>query len=139
MSVSKNTDLRETLPKKLFKLEIIIVFIIIVYWFLSPFIFSIFFPKYIESILISKVYALSLLFFPRTFLSTAMTAQLKKKELYKVRIVAPTIRITIFLIALPIWGIWGAVIGSIISGAITSIVYSYYFAKAFPKIKNLHA
>ena len=134
MSTSNSNDLRETLPKKLLKLEVIIIGLIVVYWIVAPIIFPIFFPKYVEAILISQVYALSLIFFPRTFLSTAMTAKLKQRELYFIRILAPTVRIVIFLIALPVWGIWGAVIGSIIGNALTAIIYSFFFFKAFPRI-----
>ncbi|MDQ5889771.1 MAG: hypothetical protein QG609_264 [Patescibacteria group bacterium] len=131
MSTSKADDIKNTLLNKLFRLEIIMVFCVVAYWVITPFIFPIFFPKYTEAILISQVYALSLLFFPRTFLSTAMTAHLKQKELYFIRIFAPSARIIIFFIALPLWGIWGAVIGSIASNLATTLIYQYYFKKAF--------
>jgi len=130
-SNSKSEDIGKTLPGKLFRLELIIVAVIILYWIIAPLVFPIIFPKYINAIFISQVYALSLLFFPRTFLSTAMTAHMKQKEMYKIRILAPALRIAIFAIALPIWGIWGAVIGSIIGNALTAGIYQYFFKKAF--------
>ncbi|OHA59647.1 MAG: hypothetical protein A2589_02200 [Candidatus Vogelbacteria bacterium RIFOXYD1_FULL_46_19] len=133
MSTATADSLRETLPNKLFRLEMVIIGLIIIYWLAAPVFFPLFFPKYVGAILLSQVYALSLIFFPRTFLSTAMTAQLKQKELYFIRIIAPTLRIIIFLLVLPIWGMWGAVIGSIVGNALTSLIYTYFFAKAFPK------
>lgn len=131
MNTAKAKDTASSLPEKIRQLEIIIIGLIIVYWLTAPILFKTFFPQYIEAIFISQVYALSLLFFPRTFLSTAMTAHLKQKELYLIRFWAPIIRILIFLIALPLWGIWGAIWGSIVGNVTTTLIYQHYFKKAF--------
>ncbi len=131
MSISSAKDIRKTLPVKLLRLEGIILLLILAYWLVAPVLFPLLFPQYSNAVLISQVYALSLLFFPRTFLSTAMTAHLKQKELYTIRIITPVVRIGIFLLLLPLWGLWGAVVGNIISNALTALVYKYYFNKAF--------
>ncbi len=131
MSTASAKNTAQTLPQKLFRLEIIIVTIIISYWLVAPFIFPLIFPQYLEAVIFSQVYALSLIFFPRTFLSTAMTAHLKQKELYAIRTLAPAVRIGVFLITLPLWGLWGAVLGSLISNSLTAIIYQYYFKQAF--------
>ena len=131
-SESTESNIRKTLPQKLFTLELVIIVLIIFYWLIAPFVFPLVFPKYIEAIFLSQVYSLSLIFFPRTFFSTAMTAHMKKNQLYAIRIIAPTARITTFAVALPFFGLWGAVVGSIVSNAITAGVYQYFFRKAFP-------
>jgi O-antigen/teichoic acid export membrane protein len=137
-SSAKEENIRTTLPAKLFKLELIIIGLVAIYWIAAPFLFPIFFPKYASAVFISQIYSLSLLFFPRTFFSTAMTAQLKQKEMYAIRIFAPIIRITVFAIALPFWGLWGAIIGSIISSILTAVIYQFFFKRAFPRsIKNI--
>ena len=71
MSTATADSLRETLPNKLFRLEMVIIGLIIIYWLAAPVFFPLFFPEYVGAILLSQVYALSLIFFPRTFLSTA--------------------------------------------------------------------
>lgn len=124
-------SIRETLPQKLLRLELVIVLLIIGYWVVAPFVFPIIFPKYMEALLLSQVYALSLIFFPRTFLSTAMLAHQKTREMYSIRIWAPVLRIVIVVIALPLWGLWGLVIGSIVGNALTTFIYQYFFRKAF--------
>ncbi len=124
--------IRQTLPGKMLRLEVLILLAVAAYWVVSPLLFPLFFPKYTSALLLSQVYALSLLFFPRTFFSTAMTAHMKQKELYAVRIIAPLIRIGVFALMLPVWGIWGAVCGSIIGNGLNTFVYQYYFHKAFP-------
>ena len=131
MNTAKAKDTASSLPGKIKRLEIFIIGLIIIYWLAAPLLFQTFFPKYIEAIFISQIYALSLLFFPRTFLSTAMTAHLKQKELYLIRFWAPIIRISIFLVALPLWGMWGAILGSIAGNFATTLIYQYYFKKAF--------
>lgn len=130
---SNEHDIRETLPGKLFRLELLIVVLIILYWVVSPVLFPLFFPKYSDAVFLSQIYSLSLLFFPRTFLSTAMVAHMKQKPLYAIRIMAPAIRIAIFLIALPLWGVWGAIVGSIVGNALTAYIYQIFFNKSFPR------
>ncbi len=131
-SSTKEESIRATLPAKLFKLELIILGCVAIYWIVAPFLFPIFFPKYANAVFLSQIFSLSLLFFPRTFLSTAMTAHLKQKEMYAIRILAPLARIAVFAIALPFWGLWGAIIGSIISNVLTTTIYQFFFRKAFP-------
>lgn len=137
MSTAKASELASTLPKKLLRLEIVILFLVAIYWLIAPFLFNTFFPKYIDAVFLSQIYAISLIFFPRTFLSTAMVAHLKQKELYRIRIIAPTIRIIVFLIMLPLWGLWGAVIGNIVANTTTALIYRHYFYKAFPIAPSL--
>lgn len=124
-------DIRTSLPAKLFKLELIVLGLVIAYWAVAPVAFPIIFPKYAGAVFISQIYALSLVFFPRTFFSTAMTAHLKHRQMYGIRTLAPILRIIIFAVALPFWGLWGAVVGSIISNALTAIIYQYFFRRAF--------
>lgn len=124
-------SIKETLPRKLLRLELVIIVLIIGYWMVAPFVFPIIFPKYMEALLLSQVYILSLIFFPRTFLSTAMLAHVKTSEMYSIRIWAPSLRIVIFAIALPLWGLWGMIIGAIVGNALTAFIYHYYFRKAF--------
>ncbi|OHA58419.1 MAG: hypothetical protein A2571_01410 [Candidatus Vogelbacteria bacterium RIFOXYD1_FULL_44_32] len=131
LSAVTEEDIRVNLPQKLLRLELLILGFVALYWIVAPVLFPLFFPQYAEAVFISQIFSLSLLFFPRTFLSTAMTVHLKKTEMYWIRIVAPAIRIIVFAIALPWWGLWGAIIGSIVSGGLTAFVYQYFFRRAF--------
>ena len=131
LSHTEESDIRTYLPKKIFRLEILVLVIVVLYILLAPFVYNVFFPQYRESILYSQVYALSLLFLPRTFLSTALVAKMKKEELYAIRIVSPILRIAILFLALWLWGLWGMIVGKIASDAVLFVFYRHYFRKAF--------
>ena len=124
-------DIRDSFLQKIKKLEVVVILIIIAYAALAPFLYRLVFPQYIESIKYSQVYILTLLFFPRTFLSTVLVAKMKQKELYSIRIISPIFRIAILFVALKFYGLWGMVIGTIISEAVLFFLYRTYYRKAF--------
>jgi O-antigen/teichoic acid export membrane protein len=124
-------DIRDSFIKKIKKLEIVVILIIILYAALAPLLYKLAFPQYTESIKYSQIYVLTLLFFPRTFLSTVLVAKMKQKELYSIRIISPIFRIAILFVALKFYGLWGVVIGTIISEAVLFILYRTYYRKAF--------
>lgn len=130
-SQTTEAEVRDSLPAKLFKLELIILAMVAAYWIVAPWLFPLVFPKYASAVFISQVYSLSLVFFPRTFFTTAMVAHLKQKEMYAIRLLAPAVRIAVFLVALPFFGLWGAIVGSIIANGLTAFVYQYFFRRAF--------
>ncbi len=99
--------------------------VIIVYVLLAPFFFKIFFPKYISSIGISRLYALSMLFsIPNTILGPAVSAKityLPKKMFYLWNI--PGLTSTIFiLIFIQKIGVESVALGRIILVAISFIM-----------------
>ena len=124
-------DIRDSFIKKIKKLEIVVILIIILYAALAPLLYKLAFPQYTESIKYSQIYVLTLLFFPRTFLSTVLVAKMKQKELYSIRIISPIFRIAILFVALKFYGLWGVVIGTIISEAVLFIPYRTYYRTAF--------
>ncbi len=134
MSRSNEALLRKELPRKLFILEMTIGVIILAYIIVAPWLYQIFFPKYSDAIVYSQVAALSLLFLPRTFFSTALVAKQKQRELYSIRIIGPMIKIAIFFIAIRGWGVWGAVIGKLIGDLSQSGIYHYFFNRAFSEV-----
>ncbi|MBT6691332.1 oligosaccharide flippase family protein [Candidatus Parcubacteria bacterium] len=124
-------DIKDSFLQKVRKLEIVVILIIILYAALAPLLYKFVFPQYIESARYSQVYVLTLLFFPRTFLSTVLVAKMKQKELYSIRIISPIFRIVILFVALKFYGLWGMIIGTIISEAVLFALYRTYYKKAF--------
>ena len=114
-SASRPEDLQETLGAKVRKMEYIIAPLVILYVVLAPFIFKIAFPQYLDSVVLSQVLSLLLLFVPRSLFTTALKAQMKTKELYIFRIVSPLLRIGFVLGLVIPFGLWGAVWAAIIT------------------------
>jgi O-antigen/teichoic acid export membrane protein len=101
----------------------------ILYILFCPIFFKIFFPTYKESIIYSQVLALTLIFSPFSFLSTAFLAEAKKRELYILNFAPQILKIILFFILIPLFGIWGGVYSILISQIFFSALTLYFFQK----------
>jgi O-antigen/teichoic acid export membrane protein len=131
-SISNISELKKTLPKKIFKFELILLPIVVIYIFAAPFIFKYVFPDYIEAVMFSQVLAIMIIFVPRTLLTVALTAQKRTKELYIIKIVTPIFRIAILFVFVINFGIWGVVWGTLITAIFKYILYFGLFISIKP-------
>jgi O-antigen/teichoic acid export membrane protein len=121
-------EIKKTLPKKMAKFFLILLAGTLIYIFLAPYFFKIFFPKYLESIKYSIFYSLAILFFPQKIISSALTMHAKTKVLYIMQSVSPAVRIILLAILLPLYGINGAILALLIPQALNTFI-SFYFLK----------
>lgn len=124
------SELKLSLPRKTFLLMLGMLVVALVYAFAAPILFRIFFPAYIDAVIYTQILALSIVFTPSTMFAAALTAHMKKHELYISQAILPALKIVLFLLLLPIWGIWGAIAVTIIHQAITFAVFGYLFMRA---------
>jgi O-antigen/teichoic acid export membrane protein len=101
----------------------------ILYILFCPIFFKIFFPAYKESIIYSQILALTLIFSPFSFLSTAFLAEAQKRELYILNFAPQILKIILFFILIPLFGIWGGVYSILISQIFFSALTLYFFQK----------
>jgi O-antigen/teichoic acid export membrane protein len=101
----------------------------ILYILFCPIFFKIFFPAYKESIIYSQVLALTLIFSSFSFLSTAFLAEAKKRELYILNFAPQILKIALFFVLIPIFGIWGGIYSILISQIFFSTLTFYFFKK----------
>ncbi|MEK7630437.1 MAG: oligosaccharide flippase family protein [Patescibacteria group bacterium] len=113
--------LQDTLLKKALRATAISALIVLLYIIAAPWIYQLLFPRYIESVLLSQVFALSLVIFPFTIFNTAMKATGDIKKIYIYNIISPLIQIVALALLIYPYGLWGAVAGRII-GRITNIM-----------------
>ena len=123
-------DLKTSLPRKVFLLAGIMTVIVIVYIALAPLLFKLLFPKYLGSVIFTQILALSLIFAPGSMFGEALAAHMRKKELYISQTILPIIKIGLFLLLLPAFGIWGAVLTIIASQFLMFVLYAYLFWQA---------
>jgi len=123
-------ELKQTLPFKLLKFFLIILPIIVLYILLAPYIYKLFFPQYLDSIIYSQVFALGLLLFPKGSLGTALTAHTKKGELYINSLISSAIKLILLIILLPLYGIWGAIVAFLSTEIVNLLVLSILFKKS---------
>jgi len=101
-------EIRTNLMKKFWKLIILTCAIIALYILIAPFFYEIFFPKYLSSLPYSKIIVFSLLALPASLLGTVFEAKMMKKNIYALQIFS-LIRIILYLILIPLFGIWGII------------------------------
>lgn len=129
LSANTNENLKKTLPTKILKLTLITTILAFTYIAFSPLMFKIFFPQYIDSVRYTILYAIVFALIPLTQYNTALTAQGQSSKLYKSSISSNIINMLVLTIALPLFGIMGAVLTRIIMHIFRSMIIYYYFKK----------
>ncbi|MCA9353475.1 oligosaccharide flippase family protein [Candidatus Nomurabacteria bacterium] len=122
-------NLKQTLPKKLFLFLFLMIAITIVYIIAAPFLFSIVLPEYMDSVIYSQIFAISLIFLPQKIAVSALTAHHQKRALYIINIINPIIRIVALIFLLPLFGIMGVIISFLLGLLFNGIASFYYFFK----------
>jgi len=106
-------DFKKNLVKVAVKFIAPSTLIIATYILLAPYIYSIFFPHYLEAVTFSRVFALVLIFFPFTIFNTALKAEGDIKKIYIYNLAAPIAQIILIVALIPPLGLWGAIIARI--------------------------
>lgn len=118
-----------TIPKRTLQLLLPFACIILLYVLFAPILFKIFFPKYLGSVFYSQLIAFGLLLQPRTLADTFLFAHSGVKDRFAINIPDSIIRIILFAILIPLFGILGAIAATYITEICTTgIVYYRYRA-----------
>ncbi len=132
LSQKNVSTLKQTLPEKTFKLFLVIIPVVAIYILIAPYFFQIFFPQYMESVIYSQVFALSILLFPKAILGQTLVAHASKKQLYILRLSTSAFKIVLFLILLPLMGLWGAIITLIATEVFSLFLVIFFFKNLKP-------
>lgn len=125
-------DFHETkrgLTGKMWKMLLLMVAIVIVYITAAPTLFALFFPQYLDSVLYSQIFALTLLFFPQKFIGTLFQAQEKTKALYITNTIVPISRIVFLVILIPLYGIPGALAAELLMRTVNLFLTAYLYTR----------
>lgn len=115
-------DFKKSLVYAALKLTAISALVVAVYIFAAPFVYSTFFPRYMDSIRLSQVFTLPLIFFPFTIFNTALKAEGNVRKIYIYNLTAPIIQITLLIALIPTFGLWGAINARIIAKLINLLL-----------------
>src|SRR3989338_366845 len=119
-------EIRRNFPllwRKLGLYAIALFSVSIAYIVAAPYIFEFLFPQYIDSVLYSQIFALSLITGVSSIGSAILAAQKKIAVQYVITTVQPLISIGLFLLFIPLYGVMGAIIAFVMSRFIASIIY----------------
>lgn len=108
-------EIRNSIKHKAIVIFLISLIATALYILLIPIFYKLLLPQYLDSIFYSRVYALMLLFTPIVLYTEALVAQKKIKELYIIKTISPIIRIVLFVTLLPIYGMLGLIIGTLLA------------------------
>jgi len=114
MTGEERLQLHETLPGKILRSILVTGVVVVAYIVVAPFLYRIFFPAYIDSIVFSQVFALSLILFPLAIFGSAIQAEGNLRDVYLYEISTPLFQIVLLAILITLFGIWGAVIGRVV-------------------------
>lgn len=121
------SNVKRTFPNKIFKMLMLTGLISIIYIYFSPFFFNTFFPQYVDSIFYSRLFTISLFIIPFSLFNVAIIAHGGKKPIYILSIAGNILKISLFFILLPLYGITGGIMSLIIVDLWNSTLMGYLF------------
>ncbi|MEK7133847.1 MAG: oligosaccharide flippase family protein [Patescibacteria group bacterium] len=123
-------ELRRSLPGKILMLIGIMTCLAGTYIVFAPTVFRFLFPQYLNAVLFSQIAALSLIFLPGSMFGEALTAHMRKKELYVSQTILPLSKIGLYFLLLPPFGVWGAIVATVVSQGLQLTVQGIQFWRA---------
>lgn len=128
-SKANSEEIKISIKKKMFQFLIANIALIIVYYFSAPFIYKIFLPKYTDAIFLSQIYMLSFLNIIPTFITTALQAKARIKELYIYNTITSITQIILIIFLGFSFGVWGVVIARVTSRILSSFTALLFYKK----------
>lgn len=122
-------EIKDGITRKFKKLFFIFIPLTLLIIFLAPFFYRIILPQYTESVIYFQVLSILFLFTPFLLFDISLISEMKKKDLYIIQTLVPSLKIVLFLITVPFLGIWGIIVSIIISQIIQGILSFYFFKK----------
>lgn len=132
-SASQDTGIQKKLLLNIVALIAASTILVTLYILLSPFLYSIFFPKYIASVFYSQVFSLSLIAVMASApLLSYVQAKSKIKNLYQYNIIYSIVQTALMVIITFFYGIMGAIIARIVSSVINLFILFIFSKKIKP-------
>ncbi|TSD02426.1 MAG: polysaccharide biosynthesis protein [Parcubacteria group bacterium Athens0714_24] len=129
---SENTkeEIKKTIFRKMFIFGLVISSAVLLYIIFAPLAYKIFFPKYLESVFYSQIYALSIIAIVIYLPFSAMEGQMATKQLYFLNFWSSLVQIILLTVFIFFWGIWGAIASRVISRFL-NLFFSVWLLKKF--------
>ncbi len=115
--------------KKFYKLFFVFLPLALLLALAAPLIYKLLLPQYLESVIYFQALSLLIALSPFSLLNAALVADLRQKDLYVINTASPILKIALFLMLTPFWGIWGVAATMLIIQVIISCLTLFYFLK----------
>ncbi len=120
-------EIKKTIWQRMFYLFLGLLAVVTVYIIFTPLIYKLFFPKYLESIKLSRIFSLSLILAFTTPIMSILQAHQKTKELYIINNAGSLILILSVLLGAYFYGLIGVIIGQVVYRIILSLLLIWRF------------
>lgn len=127
ISEVKEHDAKRVLFKKSLQFELVIVFIVASYIILCPFIFKVLYPDYKDAVLLSQIFALTLLYYPSNLFGSYLVKKRVFKRNFQASIINAFVSVSSLLLFLYLWGLIGAVISKVIVRIVQVLITQFVF------------
>ncbi len=114
---------RPALFRKLALYALALLGVSLLYALAAPYVFQFLFPQYMESVVYSQWFALSIVTGIATIPNALLAAQKKTKTQYIISVVQPLLTIGLLVILIPLYGIMGAIVALLLSRFATVVTY----------------
>ncbi len=122
-------EIKHSIFKKFKNLFFLSVPLAIFMALISPYLYRIFFPQYISSVPYFQVLMIIVALLPFTLLNLSFVSEMRRKELYLINSIVPFVKIVLFFVLIPFFGIWGIVFSVITAQIISGAANLYFFSK----------
>lgn len=121
--------IKATANQKVWRSFLLFIPLTIVYIAILPFLYDVFFPQYVDSVIYAQVLGLMFLFFPTKLQSIALVTREEKRPIYVLATINPIIALVLVIIAVPLFGIWGAVSAILLEHVLSALTTFYFFRR----------
>lgn len=129
MSGKTTAEIVQLIPKKTTQLFLISLAGGLLYVLLAPLIFHLILPNYTSSIIYSQIYTISvIIYITASFPFTALFATLSK-HVFTINLSYPIYSIVFICLGAYLFGVWGVIIGKILSNILLFAQTKYYTSK----------
>lgn len=122
-------EIKQIITRRFFQLFLISIPIAVIVAIIAKFGYTLVFPQYLDSIPYFQALSVLIALSPFILLNTALVAEFRQKDLYIVRITAALLKITLFFVLIPLFGLWGMIAAIITAEVVRGMVISYYFMR----------
>jgi len=96
---------------------------------MAPLLYRLFFPQYTESIVYFQALSALVAISPFLLMVAVLVTEMKTRALYAVSMGAPFLKIILFFVLIPSFGIWGAIIAILTAELLRGLLALYFFLK----------
>jgi len=108
-------EIKKNIARRMFLFALGAVLLFLIYAVSAKFLYSIFLPKYLDSVFYSQIYALAIILMPGYVIGAALESTSQTKALYIISIIGVVTEIILIAFLIPAFGLIGAVLSQVIS------------------------